>query len=59
MDATIIPGTSPRKSERPFTYRDYRSWLEDERWRLIDSAVYAISPSPRLIHQGLSIQFAS
>lgn len=53
MDATIPSSTSPRKSERPFTYRDYRSWPEDERWELIDGVAYAMSPAPRLLHQSL------
>ncbi len=59
MGETVVPGTSPRKSEQPFTYADYRSWPEGERWELIDGAAYAMSPAPRRIHQSLTIQFAS
>lgn len=58
MDETVVPGTSPRKSEKPFTYADYKSWPEGERWELIDGAAYAMSPAPKRMHQSLAIQIA-
>ncbi len=59
MDEEIVAGTSPRKRDRPFTYADYRSWPEGERWELIDGEAYAMSPAPRRLHQGLAIQIAA
>lgn len=40
---------------RPFTYADYRSWPEEERWELIDGVAYDMTPAPARIHGDLSI----
>ncbi len=53
MDGAYVAGTSPKKGERPFTYADYRSWPDEERWELIDGEAYAMSPAPKLFHQSL------
>ena len=29
-----------------FTYRNYRTWPDDERWELIDGHAWAMSPAP-------------
>jgi Uma2 family endonuclease len=50
---SVVAGTSPRKSDRPFTYKDYRNWPDNERWELIDGEAYAMSPAPRRYHQTL------
>jgi Uma2 family endonuclease len=34
-----------------FTWDDYRSWSDDERWELIDGQPVAMSPSPGFRHQ--------
>jgi len=39
------------KEDRIYTYRDYRTWPEEERWELIDGAAYNMSPAPRRFHQ--------
>jgi len=63
MDEEVVPGTSPRKSDRPFTYKDYKAWPDEERWELINGEAYAMSPAPRRIHQtllgGLFVQLDS
>lgn len=41
-----------RKNAR-FTYRDYLSWPEGERYELIDGLVFAMSPAPLLEHQAI------
>jgi Uma2 family endonuclease len=47
--------TSPRiKGSERFTYADYLTWPEDERWELIDGAAYAMSPAPGIAHQRIS-----
>ena len=37
-----------------FTYGDYITWPEDERWELIDGYAYNMSPAPLRIHQKIS-----
>ena len=37
-----------------FTYRNYRTWPDDERWELIDGHAWAMSPAPRRRHQEVS-----
>ena len=43
-----------RKDDRRYTYRDYASWPEGERWELIDGVAYSMSPAPGTNHQRLS-----
>lgn len=40
-------------AEKPqrFTWADYRSWTDDQRWEIIDGDAYAMSPSPLVRHQ--------
>ncbi len=37
-----------------FTYRNYRTWPDDERWELIDGHAWAMSPAPMRRHQKVS-----
>lgn len=37
-----------------FTYRNYRTWPDEERWELIDGHAWAMSPAPRRRHQEVS-----
>ena len=46
---------SPRlKQQEHFTYADYLTWPDDERWELIDGVAYAMSPAPSQSHQLVS-----
>lgn len=36
-----------------FTYKDYLTWPEEERWELIHGVAYNMSPAPNRRHQGL------
>ncbi len=36
-----------------FTYKDYLSWPDDERWELINGVAYNMSPAPARRHQGI------
>ncbi len=36
-----------------FTYKDYLTWPDDERWELIHGVAYDMSPAPNRRHQGL------
>lgn len=42
------------KEGRKYTYADYCTWDDDERWELIDGVAYAMSPAPTWKHQGIS-----
>ena len=39
------------KLEELFTYGDYRTWNDDERWELIDGVPFCMSPAPFTRHQ--------
>lgn len=39
---------------RLFTYADYCSWPEEERWELIDGVAYDMTPAPSRLHASIS-----
>ncbi len=41
-------------AKRPYTYGDYLTWRDDERWELIDGVPYNMTPAPSRIHQRVS-----
>jgi Uma2 family endonuclease len=43
----------PKENER-YTYSDYCSWDDGERWELIDGIAYAMAPGPGQLHQEAS-----
>ncbi|MBF0474211.1 MAG: Uma2 family endonuclease [Deltaproteobacteria bacterium] len=42
-----------------YTYRDYLTWDDDERWELIDGVPYNMSPAPTRRHQRISLDVAT
>jgi Uma2 family endonuclease len=50
MEAAMSPSTALKRDAR-YTWADYRSWSDDERWELIDGVAYAMSPAPSTSHQ--------
>ena len=44
-----------KRNEVPFTYRDYASWPDDERWELIDGVAYDMCATPSRHHQAISV----
>jgi len=46
-----------RKVEERFTYQDYITWPDDERWELIDGIAYNMSPAPSIAHQRIAGRF--
>ncbi len=42
------------KTDKVYTYIDYLSWPNDERWELIDGIAYNMTPAPSRIHQKVS-----
>ncbi len=57
-----MPRALEENNER-WTYADYLTWPDDERWELIDGVVYPLSSSPGTLHQrvsgGLVAQFGN
>ncbi len=52
-------GLPIKKAEYKFTYRDYSTWADDERWELIDGIAYNMSPAPTAQHQRISRIFSN
>jgi len=46
----------PKEKER-FTYQDYLTWPDDERWELIEGIPYNMTPAPTLRHQRIIGRF--
>lgn len=47
------------KIDERFTWDDYQTWPEGERWELIGGVAYAMSPSPLTEHQDIAISMGS
>ena len=45
MDSTV------KNLNKKFTYADYQSWPDDERWEIINGHAYAMTPAPSVRHQ--------
>jgi len=43
------------KDDRKFTYKDYMTWPEDERWELIGGVAYNMLSAPNRRHQAISM----
>ena len=48
----------PKEQTGGFTYADYCSWPEDERWELIDGVAWSMSPAPGRSHQDILLGLA-
>ena len=47
-------GLPENREQERYTYSQYLTWPEGERYELIDGIAYAMSPAPRLEHQRIS-----
>lgn len=54
IDDTFTMGLPQDRERERYTYRQYLTWPEGERYELIDGIAYAMSPVPRLEHQRVS-----
>ena len=43
-----------KKEKKRYSYTDYISWPDDERWEIIDGVAYNMSPAPKVKHQRIS-----
>ena len=48
-------GEPAYKLDRRYTYRDYLTWPEDERWELIGGVAYNMLSAPNRRHQAISM----
>lgn len=48
----------PRKANVKYTYGDYLTWPDDERWELIDGVPYNMTPAPSRRHQAMIIELS-
>ncbi|MBF0496589.1 MAG: Uma2 family endonuclease [Deltaproteobacteria bacterium] len=46
-------------SKERYTYRDYLTWDDDERWELIDGVLHNMSPAPSARHQFISMALSA
>ncbi len=46
------------KTKDNYTYKDYASWPDEERWEIIEGVPYDMSPAPSRRHQEISIEIA-
>ena len=46
----------PNTKER-YSYQDYITWDDDERWEIIDGVAYNMAPAPKLDHQDVTGNF--
>ncbi|NTU43468.1 MAG: Uma2 family endonuclease, partial [Nitrospirales bacterium] len=42
------------RNDRRYTYQDYCSWPDEERWEIIDGVAYNMSPAPGVKHQKIT-----
>ena len=50
-------GSTAKKGKAKFTYADYKTWPNDERWEIIDGDAFAMTPAPSLKHQAVVTNF--
>jgi Uma2 family endonuclease len=49
--------TTAEKITKKYTFTDYLSWPESERWELIDGVPYSMTPAPSFKHQSITGAF--
>ncbi|HLC16134.1 MAG TPA: Uma2 family endonuclease [Thermodesulfovibrionia bacterium] len=45
------------KTQKLYTYEDYQTWPDEERWEIIDGVAYDMSPAPLIKHQNIAVNF--
>lgn len=44
-------GSEATARPAPYTWADYRTWPDDQRWEIIDGEAYAMTPAPATRHE--------
>jgi len=50
--------TLAKQNNKKYTYADYITWPDKERWELIDGVPYNMTPAPSTRHQSLVVMFS-
>lgn len=50
---------APARQAARYTWSDYQTWPDSERWEIIDGAAYNMSPAPSTQHQKIAGRFYS
>jgi Uma2 family endonuclease len=50
--------TVMKKRAEKYTYSDYLTWPDEERWEIIDGEAYNMTPAPGIKHQNIVVTFA-
>ncbi len=48
-----------RKEDQTYTYKDYITWNDGERWELIEGIAYNMTPAPLRSHQKISMELST
>ena len=48
---------SVKKAAQKYTWDDYRTWPDNERWEIIDGVAYNMTPAPSVKHQNVAGNF--
>ncbi|MBI3600412.1 MAG: Uma2 family endonuclease [Nitrospinae bacterium] len=46
-----------KEKNKRYTWQDYLTWSDEERWEVIDGKAYDMSPSPTFRHQNIVVNF--
>lgn len=47
------------RQHSPYTWDDYRTWGDEERWELVDGEAYAMAPAPSTRHQTILMELSA
>ena len=56
LDFMIREKRPEAATKETYTYGDYLSWSDEERWELIDGIPYNMAPAPSRAHQEISVE---
>ncbi|HOY68180.1 MAG TPA: Uma2 family endonuclease [Candidatus Ozemobacteraceae bacterium] len=48
-----------RPQNRRYTYADYLTWPDEERWEIVDGEAHAMTPAPTPLHQSVVIELGT
>ena len=51
-------GPTAEKIEKRYTYAEYCTWDDNQRWELIDGVPYNMTPAPSTKHQSILVSRA-
>lgn len=52
-------GSTAKRIDKTYTYADYLTWPDGERWEIIDGDAYDMTPAPSFAHQQVVIKLAA